>query len=505
MLEIHAIPLEHPVLENKEARMLFFEECTVTLNGRPARVRLCRESAIPFNRGFPGTQRPGDQTESAGFVSFSADEPVRVAVSGGSSEGRAVVRPLSSGVSLVETRTGTVEFTLEKPGYYVLEQGSSHHALYFFYDAPAPAGEDGKSARWHFGPGIHFPGLIRLKSGDSVYIDPAAIVFGCIFGKDARNIRIFGGGTLHGGMTERFFRSFYEDIQGSTIKFYNSSDIRISGIIVQDSPCWTTSFFGCSDIRIDHVKIVGQWRYNTDGIDLCNTDHVEILDSFVRSFDDAIVLKGVDHANLTTVNWRQARPVTDITVHNCVVWCGWGRTLEVGIETASPEFARILFEDCDLIHNSAVCMDIQNGNDADIHDVTFRNIRIEYQADALPEVLQLTDSQTYRPGPYYQGADKPFDETRKWMGLPKLLFIDNHKYGFPGVFGSTHDILFENITVTAEPDVPLKLPVRIANLSDAAVCRDITLRNLTVNGKRLEGTHDVAYDTEGNVENVSWE
>ena len=504
MLNIPEIPLKHPAFEKKESDHLFWEPYTVTLNGRPARVRSCRESAHPFNQPWPGYQRPGKQTEMAGMVSFSADEPVQVTVAGKFSADKAVVRPLSRQITPVATDGGMVKFTLNGPGHYVLELGSGHQVIYFFYSAPAEA-PDPRSVKWYFGPGIHLPGEIRLNSGDSVYLDPAALVFGCLSGRGVRNIRIFGGGTLHGGMMARCFRSFYEDIQGSTIKFYNSSDIHISDVIIQDSPCWTTSFFGCSDIRIERVKIVGQWRYNTDGIDLCNTDHVEIVDSFVRSFDDTIVLKGVDHAHLTTVPWRSGHPVTDITVRNCVLWCGWGRTLEVGIETATSEYARILFENCDLIHNSAVCLDIQNGNDSDIHDVTFRNIRIEYQGDTLPEVRQISDDQVYRPGPYYQGPDAPFDESKVWIGVPKLIFIDNHKFGFPGKFGSTHDILFENIAVTSEKGVPEKLPIRIANLDADAVCRNITLRGLSVNGKHLVGVGDVDYDTEGNVENVIWE
>ena len=313
--------------------------------------------------------------------------------------------------------------------------------------------------------------------------------FGNLCGKDVHGVRIFGGGTLHGGTLARFFRSFYEDVQGSTIKLYNSSDIRISDIIVQDSPCWTTSFFGCSDVKIDHVKVIGQWRYNTDGIDLCSSDHVEITDSLVHSFDDTIVVKGVDHANFTTVDWHSGRPVTDITVRNWVLWCGWGRTLEVGIETAAPEYARILFEDCDLIHNSAACLDVQNGNYADIHDVTFRNIRVEYQADSLPEIYQRTDDMKY--------------DSRGAVGVPKLIVADNHRYaGQTGRFGDIHDILFENIQVSAESGVPEKLPVLFANHSDSAKIGDITIRDLSVNGRKISSLDELEVESLGRIGSI---
>ena len=490
MLKTVTVPWSCPALKNSSGQ-LFAEHFSVHLNGQPVQVRSCRESAIPFNRVWPGTQRPVDQTEMAAFVSFAADEPIHVTLNGGLNGDKAVVRPLSRRIIPQKTAPDRIEFVLNGPGQYVLECGNSHHAVYFFYNRiKAPA--DRQSVQWYFGPGIHFPGLIRLNSGDSVYIDPEAIVFGSLFGRDVHHIRIFGGGTLHGGMEERVFSSFFEDILHSTLKFYNSSDIRISDIIIQDSACFTTSFFGCSEVHIDHVKILGQWRYNTDGIDLCNTDNAEITDSFVRSFDDSIVMKGLDHAGLTTVNWQKGRSLTDIAVRNCVVWSGWGKSLDLGVETGAPEYTRITFENCDLIHNSAVCLDIQNGAYADIHDITFRNIRIEYQADTLPEIHQQSDNEVYDPG----GR----------IGVPKLINIDNRHYGsWQGKSGSVHDILFENIQADAEPGVPLKLPFRLANYSDEAVLSRFTFRNITVNGKRIAGLDDVAYQTGGKIGDLFWE
>ena len=52
----------------------------VEINDVPCEVRECRVSAIPFNRPWPGKQRNYNQSESAGFISFSADEQVEIKV-----------------------------------------------------------------------------------------------------------------------------------------------------------------------------------------------------------------------------------------------------------------------------------------------------------------------------------------------------------------------------------------------------------------------------------------
>ena len=45
----------------------------VQINGQPCAVRACRVSAMPFNRIWPGHQRPLDQTELASYISFESD------------------------------------------------------------------------------------------------------------------------------------------------------------------------------------------------------------------------------------------------------------------------------------------------------------------------------------------------------------------------------------------------------------------------------------------------
>ena len=105
----------------------------VTLNGNPCEVRECRVSAMPFNRPWPGKQRPYDQTESAGFISFSADETVEVRVKSQKAFEKAIIRPLSKNVS-PHIEKDEVVFTLQEPGNYVLELDDTHNVLHIFFN-----------------------------------------------------------------------------------------------------------------------------------------------------------------------------------------------------------------------------------------------------------------------------------------------------------------------------------------------------------------------------------
>ena len=161
---------------------------------------------------------------------------------------------------------------------------------------------------------------------------------------------------------------------------------------------------------------------------LFNSSNVMIKNSFLRNFDDCIVIKGMkgwdDHSN------------ENILVENCVTWCDWGRCLEVGAETNAPEFRNIVFRDCDCIHGSYCMMDVQHHNRADIHHIAFEDIRCEYSRYQKSEVYQSNMDLEY-PDP-------------ESVNHPLLIELIIHGDGFfgedDGHIGSMHDITFKNIT-----------------------------------------------------------
>ena len=182
--------------------------------------------------------------------------------------------------------------------------------------------------------------------------------------------------------------------------------MKIDGVILRDPDVWCLSAFGCRNLEISDVKLVGLWRYNADGIDICNSQDVVVRNSFVRSFDDAIVLKGL--------NWGkegfQDRPVRNVRVHDMVLWCDWGRAIEIGAETSAPEIADVPFRDCDIIRTTHIAMDIQCGDRAVVHDVRYENIRME------------TDDVC--PSPRMQGSrDERYVENPNDEYVPNLLVI----------------------------------------------------------------------------------
>jgi len=473
------------------------EDYRVLVNGREVPVYTCRISKYPFNRVWTGYQRQIDQTEIASFVNLVSDEPLRLEVTANRPYQKILIKPYSKAVAFREN-DGKITFTLRETGQYVLETDDYHHCLYIFNSKPieAPKRED---VTHYFGAGVHFPGKITLHSDESVYIDKDALVFGCIYAENAENIRIFGNGLLDDSGEERVNIHCYEPYTNGNMKFYDCRNIRIEGVLMRNSAIWCLNLFHCFDAVADGIKIFGQWRYNTDGVDIVNSQRITIRNSFIHSFDDTVAIKGIDR--------YAATDNCDILIEKCVLWCDWGRTCELGLETACLYYHDIVFRDLDILRAGNTALDIQNGDCAEIYDILFENIRVEYNAFDTREVYQKTDEQTY--------------DAENTVAVPYLLQIANHRFRTKAMSGlwetptellsdldlskiryaTAHDVTVRGITVYYDENIPKRdgkyhVPIRVASSFSDVKHENILVSDITVNGALLT-EENAALDLKG--------
>lgn len=465
----------------------------VFLNGEEIPVYTCRVSKFPFNRTWPGHQRSFDQTEQASFVNIVTDEKIRLEVIVNRPYEKVMVRPYSKGI--VPTCSGEkVSFSIEKEGQYVFSCDDLHCSLFLFVSQPI-AEPDPTAVAHYFGPGIHFPGKITLKDNESVFIHKDALVYGGLYAENAKNIRIFGNGIFDDSTEERVAGPCYENMCTGNLRFFDCENVNIEGVSFRNSAIWCVSFFHCFQVELKNIKVFGQWRYNTDGVDFTNCQNIVLRDSFIHSFDDSVCIKGIDRY-ISTSN-------ENILVENCVLWCDWGRACEIGLETACRACKNITFRNCDLIRSGNVALDIQNGDCAEVSDVLFENIRVEYNSyDQIPQ-LQKTDEDQYQ-------------DTKEFM-IPALISISNYQFRqmefykrMPDIwkkfdalqtldFGDTprsvvHDIAFRDIQIFWDESLPSRngeypIPIKIHSSLPGVQYYNIAIFNVTVNAKPVQKEH----------------
>lgn len=353
---------------------------------------------------------------------------------------QAIIRPLALGV-VPEVVEGGLRFRVDEPALMTIEfNGQTRRALHLFAGAPqldVPSPDDDNVV--YIGPGIHTKPLIRLRSGQSLYLAPGAVLRSKVVADKADNIRIFGRGVIDGSVYDRWTQRMVP------IDFRLCNNVRIEGITILDPAGWTVNTFACNQVRIRDVKIISA-RPNGDGFTAQSCQDYEVRDSFVRSWDDSLVVKNYGNGISR-----------DIRFQNIVVWTDLAQSCEIGYETRGPEMTNIVFEDITVLHNfHKPVMSIHNSDQAQVHGVLFRNIIVEDaqmgEGDAHQDryLIDLTIAQS------------------QWSQSKER--------------GSISDIRFENIQVLAGKFPPS----RFMGHDEHHAIRGVVIQGLNILGKAIQ-------------------
>ena len=491
MLKIHSLP------ESEKKSTLF----GIKINQTDVKAEFARVSAMPFNTPWPGHQRNKSQTEEAGFVSFESDEKVTFEVTCDKKVETAVIRPLAKAIKVDMVSENTVRFELAEVGSYVLEINSQHNPLNIFYnpikDYKADAEADKKQGRtvYYYGEGVHNIGDLEIGSHTTVTIAAGAVVYGNISAFSAEDIKINGYGVLDGSLEIRTSETallpstlrpykhgiyFIEDKEKfdeymdntkclkGLVRFYFCKNINFEGIVLRDSSTFCVIPAVCENIVMDNIKTIGMWRYNCDGIDIFNSTNVIIKNCFLRNFDDVIVIKGI-------CGW-DFKNNENIIVDNCVLWCDWGASCEIGAETNAPEYKNISYKNCHIIHsNGGAMMRIHHHNYADVYNISYENMHCEFCKDQMNSALQHNDDEVYK---YIEGAEQP--------PLLDVVISKNILYGRDAQKGKIHQVCFNNIYIHIDDEISNMLNMHIYGYSEDCFVDNVTLKNFYINDKKVD-------------------
>lgn len=455
---------------------------TVKVGGKEVFLYQARVSAYPENQHWPGYQRPLEQTELASFCSFDADGTVEVEIESKKKNiDNVIIRPLSKNIRPV-IDGNKISFALSSPCQLAIEVNDRHHALHLFANKveDGPVDKSGDNVLY-FGPGIHYPGVIELKDDQTLYVAAGAVVHTLVHAINVKNATIKGRGILDGSA---FARDSLKNMETSTfvIHIVNSENITIDGVILRDPPRWCLRMFGSKNIDINNIKLIGNWRYNSDGINPINSSHVKVKNSFVRAFDDCVSLKGLQPKNDEQMN------VYDVHFENCVFWNDWSRGVLVGGETMADSISRCSFHNCDIIHFVGTALCVMVSNRANIFDIEFEDIRIEDP---------ITDRYFLGPPDSPKKLDPRPAYPRSIIGIQVRrgnIYVDEDE------LGKVYDIRFRNIQYTSQH------PTRMyfEGYDSEHDISDVTIENVTINGKKVLGFSDADIRKNNHVNNVTF-
>ena len=390
------------------------ETCTdyeVFVNGEQVELNSARVSAYPFNRRWPGHQRQTEQTELVNFLSMESDEEIELRIVPRIPSYGVRIRPRDLEAKAQFDASGTITVRVNGAAQFTVEPYGRNHALHVFIDPVAGynAKKDDPSVLY-FGPGEHDVGDLYLQSGQTLFIDEGAVVYATVYALHAENIRILGRGILDNSRSKAVIL-YDANVEGNneavsnakrefTVNFLCCKNVTVDGITIRHSLIYNVDCMSCENVHINNIKIIGCWRFNSDGVHFANCVHGSLTNSFLRTYDDSICVRGFANYEYDRfLNDEREEALSfvcrDILVKNCVVWNDWGKNLQVGTETHANEICDIRFEDCKLIHSTGKALTVWLVDDARIHDVTFENTLVEYDDYMIPMTIQKADDDPF--------------------------------------------------------------------------------------------------------------
>lgn len=232
---------------------------------------------------------PLSTAQIASFDFANGEVELKVALSTGEDLGEVTVRPLSYGIE-PRVEGNTLRFRISQPDVYTVEyQGSSSKAMHIFAnaideDAPTESTDTVK----YIGPGAWIADTMVLEDGMDVYISGGAVIRGTLIGNKVHDAAVRGHGFFDGSNNKSWMLN--KMTAYIPVSLRESQNVSVSGIGILNPNAWCVELYSCDNVDISGVKIISA-RPNGDGISVQSCRNVTVRDSFIRTWDDSLVVK----------------------------------------------------------------------------------------------------------------------------------------------------------------------------------------------------------------------
>ena len=365
--------------------------------------------------------------------------------------------------------------------------------------------------------GVYLSGTVWLKSGVELHLAKGATLKGSTDRSDynandcfpenfwseseewsgghlvvaykAVNVAVTGEGMIDGSGPEFFMDECDEDSHfpyykyglklhpvdrdwfrpGPMVAMFLSKNIRIEGVTLKHTPCWTAHFRCCDGLGIRNVAIdADRTIANSDGLSIDCTRNVTVSGCTIKTGDDGFAIRA------SCALHAAEHPCENIRISDCDVWtCCWGIRFGVGRGTIRD----VVVEDC-RFHESANGIGFTPAWVAEGKNVYIENVRVRGcemrecaypvrfdcpNADARAREILFENCRMESIAPCrIEGTEKCHAEnvtfrncTRRHLDCFKVR--NNRKWGQPrsrkfATFKGPHEtVRFENCSPSEEP------------------------------------------------------
>lgn len=331
---------------------------------------------------------------------------------------------------------GPAKLSISRPGDYL----NQARMLFLFAGAPPAPAPSGPNVTV-IPAGVHRESL-NPKSGDTIYLEPGAFVFGSLNLWQVENVKVLGRGTIvyDGPQEPNGDEGWMQKPDWHCIVAYQAHNVEIDGLTcIIRSRTWSIQMKDSTGFRIDDLReIAGDiGNANQDGMDWLGGGNTIVNHSFFRSSDDNLAALGNWDGYTQTALTTPGADVSNILVENSEFSTSISNVVRLGWPQKTYNLKNFTLRDSDILHGGiGACGQTfgllgfwgANGASGDHTGVTFENLLL----DNWYSLVQMEQEQPSLHGFTFRNIwalDQPPLAESTITGDVSDVTFDNVKYG----------------------------------------------------------------------------
>jgi len=164
-------------------------------------------------------------------------------------------------------------------------------------------------------------------------------------------------------------------IRPQIIEFVNCRNIKVTEVTIKNAASWVQSYFQCSHVEIDKIRVESDTYWNNDGIDIIDSKNVRITNSYFNSSDDGICLKSYNYP-------RDQNTFCDsIYIGNCTVRSS-ASAIKFGTASYSG-FKNITIENIKVFDTFRSAIALESFDNGSLENVLIQNVNAKNTGNAI--------------------------------------------------------------------------------------------------------------------------
>jgi len=332
--------------------------------------------------------------------------------------------------------SGPAKLSISRPGDFL----NKARMLFLFAGSPPPPPPSGPNVTIVPG-GVHRESL-NPKSGDTIYLEPGAFVFGSLNLWQVDNVKVLGRGTIDydGPQDPNGDTGWLHQPDWHCIVADQAHNIEIDGLTcIIRSRTWSIQMTNSTGFRIDDLRVIAgdAGNANQDGMDWLGGGDTVVNHSFFRASDDDLAALGNWDGYTEAALTAPGAEVSNILVENTEFSTSISNVVRLGWPQKTYDLHNFTLRDSDILHAGiGSCGQTfgllgfwgANGARGDHSGVTFENLLL----DNWYSPAQIEQEQPSLHGFTFQNIwalDQPPLAESTMIGDVSDVTFDNVKYG----------------------------------------------------------------------------